>query len=247
MWLSSRKYSDHVGLTSLLQLFSFFAFNLLVRPWPALTGSPQTVTVFQTMESSVDPYTSTFIVGVVQLLATGSKCEEWWGQETLTWCSVSLVLVDRAGRRPLLIISGLVMSLTMGSLALYLTFISQVPGDDLGQINSNLQQQFSEYLKWLPLTLIIGSFIGFSVGFATIPFCIMGELLPQRWDIMHYLQGHIGANVLFQVLFFVLTWSSWRLPLEDYMTVNDSFLADGSVRCRATFDMSLLLLIIITL
>ena len=33
----------------------------------------QTVTVFETMESSVDPYICTFIVGVVQLLATGSK------------------------------------------------------------------------------------------------------------------------------------------------------------------------------
>ena len=38
----------------------------------------------------------------------------------------------------------------------------------------------SEYLKWIPLALVIGSFIGFSIGFATIPFCIMGELLPQR-------------------------------------------------------------------
>ena len=29
--------------------------------------------VFETVESSVDPYTSTFLVGLVQLAATGSK------------------------------------------------------------------------------------------------------------------------------------------------------------------------------
>ena len=40
---------------------------------PTLRGLSQTVTVFETMESSVDPYICTFIVGVVQLLATGSK------------------------------------------------------------------------------------------------------------------------------------------------------------------------------
>jgi len=127
------------------------------------------VNVFETVESSVDPYTCTFIVGVVQLLATG----------------ISLVLVDRAGRRPLLIISGLVMSLTMGSLALYLTFISQVP----------------ENLKWVPLLLIIGSFIGFSIGFATIPFCIMGELLPQS---TRSLTGAISSSFNLTTLFLAL-------------------------------------------
>lgn len=127
------------------------------------------VIVFKTVESSVDPYTCTFIVGVVQLLATG----------------VSLVLVDKAGRRPLLIISGLVMTITMGSLALYLTFITQVP----------------DYLKWVPLALIIGSFIGFSIGFATIPFCMMGELLPQS---TRSLTGAISSSFNLTSLFLAL-------------------------------------------
>ena len=36
----------------------------------------QTVDVFQTLKSSVDPYICTFVVGVVQLLATGSKSSQ---------------------------------------------------------------------------------------------------------------------------------------------------------------------------
>ena len=76
-----------------------------------------------------------------------------------------------AGRRPLLMISGLVMTVSMGSLALYLNYASSVP----------------ESWRWLPLVSIIGSFIGYSVGYATIPFCIMGEMLPVRlvaWSIV---------------------------------------------------------------
>ena len=96
--------------------------------------------VFETVESSVDPYTCTFIVGVVQLLATGSKSLLAVSRPPHTQPLVSLVLVDRAGRRPLLIISGLVMSLTMGSLALYLTFISQVPGEVI--ISNLINSQF---------------------------------------------------------------------------------------------------------
>jgi len=129
----------------------------------------KTVAVFETVESSVDPYTSTFIVGVVQLAAT----------------AISLGLVDRAGRRPLLIISALITSFTMGSLALYLTLLPQVP----------------EYLKWIPLALIIGSFIGFSIGFATIPFCIMGELLPQS---TRSLTGAISSSFNLTTLFLAL-------------------------------------------
>ena len=61
-------------------------------------------------------------------------------------------------------ISGLVMTLSMGSLALFINFASSIP----------------DSWRWLPLVSIIGSFIGFSVGYATIPFCIMGEMLPVR-------------------------------------------------------------------
>ena len=52
----------------------------------------------------------------------------------------------------------------MGSLAIYLYFESSIP-DNLG---------------WFPLVCIIGSFIGYSVGYASIPFCNMGEILPLR-------------------------------------------------------------------
>lgn len=36
----------------------------------------------------------------------------------------------------------------------------------------------AESVRWLPLLLVSGSFIGYSFGFANLPFVIMGELLP---------------------------------------------------------------------
>ena len=72
--------------------------------------------------------------------------------------------MDRLGRRPLLIISGSVMALSMSGLALYLTCLSSIP----------------QSWHWLPLLLIITAFTGYSVGFSTVPLSLIGELLPSR-------------------------------------------------------------------
>jgi len=131
----------------------------------------KTVSVFESVGSSIDKYVCTAIVGGVQLVATG----------------ISISLVDQAGRRPLLIISGLVMALSMGSLALYLNYASSVPNT----------------WRWLPLVAIIGSFIGYSVGYATIPFCIMGEILPARTrSVAGALSSSFNLTCLFLVLKF---------------------------------------------
>ena len=48
--------------------------------------------------------------------------------------SVSLLVVDRAGRRVLLMISGLVMAVCMAGLATYLTLGDAMPGEDISHI-----------------------------------------------------------------------------------------------------------------
>lgn len=88
----------------------------------------QTVDVFETVKSSIDPYICTFVVGIVQLFATGGKNQILFPGCNLTLFSVSALIVDKAGRRPLLLISAGVMSLCMGGLALYLTLLDNVSG-----------------------------------------------------------------------------------------------------------------------
>ena len=124
----------------------------------------KTVNVFETVGSSIDKYVCTAIVGGVQFVATGSNYLHHIIINTYIWLLVSISLVDQAGRRSLLMISGLVMTISMGSLALYLNFATSVP----------------DTLRWLPLVSIISCFIGYSIGYATIPFSIMGEMLPVR-------------------------------------------------------------------
>ena len=55
-------------------------------------------------------------------------------------------------------------SVSMASLALYFTNLA------------NISQGF----RWIPLMIIIVAFIGYSLGLATIPLSLIGELLPSK-------------------------------------------------------------------
>ena len=76
------------------------------------------------------------------------------------------MLIERAGRRLLLAASGLLVSLSMAGLATYLSLLTSVPPG----------------LRWLPLPLVVTTFVGFSVGLATIPLSLIGEILPARYE-----------------------------------------------------------------
>jgi len=106
----------------------------------------KTVSVFESLGTSLDSGTCTLAVGGTQLVATAG----------------SILLVDAAGRKPLLIASCSITALAMGSLATFLQLGDLVPHS----------------LAWIPLVSIIASFLGYSLGLATLPYVLMGELLP---------------------------------------------------------------------
>ena len=58
----------------------------------------------------------------------------------------------------------------MSGLALYITNIDSI----------------SLQYKWIPLLFIIIAFIGFAVGYATIPLSLIGELFPARFHTCVY-------------------------------------------------------------
>ncbi|KAG5311729.1 TRET1 protein, partial [Acromyrmex insinuator] len=107
-----------------------------------------TVTIFQASGSSMPPDVASIIVAIVQMITT----------------VVAAMIVDRAGRKPLLIFSSSVMLISLVALGLY--FNTKMTGSDVSN------------LGWLPLTSLTLFMISFSVGMGPIPWMLMGELFP---------------------------------------------------------------------
>lgn len=110
-----------------------------------------TVTIFKMSGSSVDKNLSTIIVGVVNFAST----------------FLATALIDRAGRKVLLYISSVTMTITLAILG---TFF---------YVEYNLKIDVST-LGWLPLTCIMVYLLGFSLAFGPIPWLMMGEILPAK-------------------------------------------------------------------
>ncbi|XP_076067618.1 facilitated trehalose transporter Tret1-like [Oratosquilla oratoria] len=100
----------------------------------------------------INPYSAAVVVGLLQILAG----------------MVSSVLIDTAGRLPLLIVSNLLMS---GALAGFGTFLYVTGG------NGNAQ---GSTLDWIPLTCALIFQVAFSLGISPISWLYIGELFPLK-------------------------------------------------------------------
>ncbi|XP_053680881.1 facilitated trehalose transporter Tret1-2 homolog [Anopheles nili] len=145
-----------------------------------------TVEIFRSAGTSMDGHLATIIVGTVQVASN----------------SAALFVVDRAGRKPLLIVSGLIMCMAMASMgaAFHLNSIGNT------------------CFGFLPVISLIVFMIGFSIGFGSIPFLLMGELFPtaQR-SLLSSLAGSFNLAMMFTV---IKTYH----PLEDLITTSGTFL-----------------------
>jgi len=94
----------------------------------------------------------------------------------LTWCHyffpVSAFVVDRAGRRVLLFLSGTFMAISMSTLGAFF-YMFREAGDPIDPVLRN-------QLGWLPLASLVVFMVGYSIGYASVPFLLLGELLPAR-------------------------------------------------------------------
>lgn len=106
-----------------------------------------TVTIFKSAGSTMDPQVSSIIVGVVQVLVTFAAA----------------VLVERAGRKILLVQSSAIMCLCLTVLGIYF---------HLKDHDHNVSA-----IGWLPLFSMVMFIVSFSLGYGPIPWMIMGELL----------------------------------------------------------------------
>lgn len=129
-----------------------------------------TVSIFHSAESGIDDHLATILVGLVQLVANFA----------------SLFIVDRAGRRPLLIASGALMCVALTALGTH--FHLQKHG-------------MGEHLGLLPLISLMVFMVGFSIGYCSIPFLLMGELIPEKQrSFLSSVAGSLNLGIMFVVI-----------------------------------------------
>lgn len=136
----------------------------------------------QDANTDIDPGLSTIIIGVMQVIAT----------------VVATMVVDRLGRRILLLSSALMMSLCTIALGVYFYLKDQ---DEAKVAN----------LGWLPILALCVFIIMFSFGFGPVPWLMMGELFAH--DIKGFAAALAGTTNWLLAFLITKTFNSLRLSL----------------------------------
>lgn len=104
--------------------------------------------IFDNAGSSLEPAIATIFVGIVQVLASG--------------CTP--LIVDRLGRKIILLVSAAGMAISLGFLGLY--FLLNHQGAEI-----------AKSLSWLPIVSLIGFVIVYCVGFGPLPWAVFGKII----------------------------------------------------------------------
>ena len=119
----------------------------------------------------MDDSLCTIIVGIVNFFST----------------FVATILIDRLGRKILLYISSIFMSISLAGLSTYFFIKASSP-------------EAVATLGWIPLACFVVFVVSFSVGLGPVPWLMMGEILPGKTLHTFTFQGCIfhleGSNLL---------------------------------------------------
>ncbi|XP_058116663.1 facilitated trehalose transporter Tret1-like [Anopheles ziemanni] len=105
--------------------------------------------IFASTGTSMEPAISTILVGVVQVLASGA----------------TPLIVDRLGRKPILLASAGGMCVSLAAMGTYF-YLKYTNAPTLGS------------LGWLPILSLILFVTLYCVGFGPLPWAVLGELFP---------------------------------------------------------------------
>uniref|UniRef100_A0A1Y9H2R2 Facilitated trehalose transporter Tret1 n=1 Tax=Anopheles dirus TaxID=7168 RepID=A0A1Y9H2R2_9DIPT len=105
--------------------------------------------IFASTGSSLSPAVSTILVGAVQVLASGA----------------TPLIVDRLGRKPILLTSAGGMCVSLGTMGLYF-YLKSTDSPALGSIG------------WLPIMSLIVFVTVYCIGFGPLPWAVLGEMFP---------------------------------------------------------------------
>lgn len=129
-----------------------FMISALLLAFQQLSGNTavlfNTQSIFEAAHTRVDAAIAAIIIAIVQVAASG----------------LTPLIVDRLGRKIILLICSAVMSVALFALGAY--FYMSLTGDDTSSI------------MWLPLTSLIVYMIFYNASFGSLPWVILGETFP---------------------------------------------------------------------
>ncbi|XP_037790788.1 facilitated trehalose transporter Tret1-2 homolog [Penaeus monodon] len=132
-----------------------------------------TIYIFQAAKVGVSPYLSSVLVGVARVVGS----------------AVGLVVVERAGRRPAMMVGGIGASLSLGCLGFYF-FLQNGHGG-------------VRFEQWLPLASMISYTLIVGATISPIPFLLSSELLPLSFRSL----GSAVSKIVFYLASMVATCS----------------------------------------
>ncbi|XP_015912675.1 facilitated trehalose transporter Tret1 [Parasteatoda tepidariorum] len=144
-----------------------------------------TVEIFNATQSSIDPNEGTVIVDAVLVVAT----------------AISSVLMDRCGRKLLLMISGMGMAISLFIFGTY---------DYLSISNASMKSDYG----WIPLAALIVYISAFSIGFGPIPWLMMAEMTSVRSRSL--ICGAATAICWLFVFIITKTFQGLTISIHDY-------------------------------
>ncbi|CAH2050211.1 unnamed protein product, partial [Iphiclides podalirius] len=134
--------------------------------------------IFKSTDSKLRSYEESIILGCVQVAT----------------CTLSVVLVDRVGRKPLLLLSALGVGLMNGTIGTYFYL-------------NTWHKASVEHLHWLPLAVLVIYIVCYAIGLSTVPYVIIGEMFPTNVKLYASCVAHIYTGIsmfavqkLFQVV-----------------------------------------------
>ncbi|CAG9796725.1 unnamed protein product [Diatraea saccharalis] len=142
------------------------------------TQGTQVVNATTEAAATIEPYQESIILGCVQVAT----------------CVLSVILVDRVGRKPLLLLSALGVGLMNGTIGTYFFFDITYKGSVAS-------------LGWLPLVSLLIYIVCYAIGLSTVPYVIIGEMFPTNVKLYASCIAHIYTGIsmfavqkLFQVV-----------------------------------------------
>ncbi|KAJ2947757.1 hypothetical protein O0L34_g9537 [Tuta absoluta] len=134
--------------------------------------------IFGQSKSDLQAHHQSMILGLVQVAT----------------CVLSVLLVDRVGRKPLLLLSALGVGLMNGAVGTYQYFYI-------------FHKEKVEVINWLPMAALLIYIVCYAIGLSTVPYVIIGEMFPTNVKLYASCIAHIYTGIfmfavqkLFQVV-----------------------------------------------